>query len=342
MDNAGLPVCSKTHRQSEGIFKMKRAVVLHGNGKIGGYLIPMLVEKGYEVVNISRSGKPSSYVQSPAWGDVRQVIMDRAEETLRGTFAPSVAALKPDILIDIRSFTIDDVQPLAETLNGKIEHMLVTGTDWVHGRSQFSNCTETQARNCEEFGPYGYGKHLMSQYLLEQHKKTGFPVTIFHPGHLTMKNHFITNPQGNQNTEIFARIKRGEEISLPNLGYETLHHVHTYDVASAYMAALETGAPSFGEEFHVVSPQAISMRFYAEEVYRWFGHEPNIRYVPFDQWMLEERNEVHAKRTEDHVLHSLSCSIEKARQILHWEPKYTSLQALHEVIMGWLNEEGMI
>lgn len=321
---------------------MRRAIVLHGNGKIGGYLIPMLVERGYEVVNISRSGKPSGYVQSSAWDKVHQVIMDRAEETRQGTFGSSVASLKPDILIDIRSFTVEDVEPLVKSLDGKIQHMLVTGTDWVHGRSQFAGCTEDQARDCGEFGPYGYGKHLMSRYLVERHQKTGFPVTVFHPGHLTMRNHLVTNPQGNQNHEIFAKIKRGEEISLPNLGYETLHHVHTADVARAYMAALETGAPSFGQEFHVVSPQALSMRFYGEEVYRWFGHEPNIRYVPLAQWMREQDNEIHAKRTEDHVLHSLSCSIEKARRILHWEPEYTSLEALREVIMDWLDRDGLI
>lgn len=321
---------------------MKTAVVLHGNGKIGGYLIPMLVQKGYEVVNVSRSGKPSQYVEDPAWDKVYQVIMDRAAETAAGTFGDSIAALKPDVLVDIRSFTTDDVKPLVEALDGKVEHMLITGTDWIHGRSQFPNCTEEQARNSEEFGPYGYGKHLMSRYLIDQHSKTGLPVTILHPGHLTMKNHLITNPQGNQNHAIFGKIKRGEEISLPNLGYETLHHVHTRDVARAYIAALETGAPSFGQEFHVVSPQAITMRHYAEEVYRWFGHEPNIRYIPFEQWMAEQDNEVHAKRTEDHVLHSLSCSIEKARRILGWEPEYTSLEALYEVVIDWLDHDGLI
>lgn len=321
---------------------MSTAVVLHGNGRIGGYLVPMLVERGYEVVNISRSGKPSPYVENPCWEQVHQVVMDRAAEMTAGTFGETIASLKPDVLVDVRSFTVEDVKPLAQALRGKVRHMLITGTDWVHGRSQFAGCTEDQARDCEEFGPYGYQKHLMSRYLIEQYQKNELPVTIFHPGHLTMKNHLVTNPQGNQNHEVFAKIKRGEEITLPNLGYEMLHHVHTSDVARAYIAALEIGAPSFGQEFHVTSPQAISMRFYAEEVYRWFGHTPNIRYVPFPQWMEEEPNQIHAKRTEDHLLHSLSCSIEKARKILGWEPQYTSLEALYEVVMGWLNHDGLI
>jgi nucleoside-diphosphate-sugar epimerase len=301
-----------------------------------------LVEKGYDVVNVSRSGQPSKYLEHPAWKKVHQVLMDREAETKAGTFGDSIATLRPDILIDIRSFSLDDVKPLVEALNGKIEHMLITGTDWIHGRSQFSACTEEQARNSEEFGPYGYGKHLMSLYLLEQYRKTGLPVTILHPGHLTMKNHLITNPQGNQNHELFAQIKRGEEITLPNMGNEFLHHVHISDVALAYIAAIETGAPSYGQEFHTVSPQAITMRFYAEGVFKWFGREPRIKYLPLDQWMATQENEIHAKRTEDHVLHSLSCSIEKAKRILHWEPNYTSLEALHEVVIDWLDKDSLI
>lgn len=85
---------------------MKTVVILHGNGKIGGCLVPLLVESGYAVVNISRSGRPSKYVDSPAWAEVHQVIMDRAAETAAGTFGESVAALKPDILIDILLFYV--------------------------------------------------------------------------------------------------------------------------------------------------------------------------------------------------------------------------------------------
>lgn len=321
---------------------MKRVVVLHGNGRIGSFLIPLLVREGFEVLNVSRSGKPSKFLEDPSWNKVNHVLLDREATTRDGTFGKRIAELHPDILIDIRSFTTNQVKPLVESLAGKIEHMIFTGTDWIHGKPEFSCCTEEQSRDCACFGPYGYEKLLMTEYLLREYDRTGLPVTVLHPGHLTQKNHLVTNPQGNQNHEVFSRIKRGETIMLPGDGNTYLHHVHTADVAEAFMCAIRTGTPAFGKEFHVVSPQAITMRYYAEQVYHWFGREPQIEYRPLEEWMRAEPNEVHAKRTEDHVLHSLSCSIEKARKILGWEPRYTSLDALHEVIVGWLDAEKLI
>jgi nucleoside-diphosphate-sugar epimerase len=53
-----------------------RIVVIGGSGHIGTFLVPRLVRAGHEVVNISR-GQRSSYVEDPAWQEVRHVSADR-------------------------------------------------------------------------------------------------------------------------------------------------------------------------------------------------------------------------------------------------------------------------
>ncbi len=45
--------------------------------------------------------------------------------------------------------------------------------------------------------------------------------------------------------------------------------------------------------------------------------------------------------TEDHIRHSPHCSIEKARRLLGYEPRYTPLQAVEESV-AWLLERGVI
>jgi uncharacterized protein YbjT (DUF2867 family) len=47
-----------------------RVVVIGGSGHIGTYLIPMLVEKGHAVTNISR-GKSQPYLPHKAWDSVQ-------------------------------------------------------------------------------------------------------------------------------------------------------------------------------------------------------------------------------------------------------------------------------
>jgi hypothetical protein len=94
------------------------------------------------------------------------------------------------------------------------------------------------------------------------------------------------NPLGNFNTGVFSLIARGGELVLPNLGLEMLHHVHAYDVAQWIICAIEHRVASIGEVFNTVSSQALTMRSYAEAMYRWFEREPRLSFAPFDQWKL--------------------------------------------------------
>jgi nucleoside-diphosphate-sugar epimerase len=91
-----------------------------------------------------------------------------------------------------------------------------------------------------------------------------------------------------------------------------------------------------GESFHVVSPAALTLRGYAERMAAWFGREPNLRFMPFDRWKktVEKRD---AELTWDHIAHSPCCSIEKARRLIGYEPRYSSLQAVQEAVSRLLS-----
>jgi nucleoside-diphosphate-sugar epimerase len=146
------------------------------------------------------------------------------------------------------------------------------------------------------------------------------------------------NPAGNLSVEVFRKLAKGEELLLPNLGMETLHHVHADDVAQGFMQALTHRKQSIGESFHIVSPKAITMRGYATAMAEWFGQQALLKFVPWQEWQKTVSVE-DARITWDHLLHSPSGSIEKARQLLHYQPGYTSLQAVQESVK-WLIDNG--
>ena len=132
---------------------------------------------------------------------------------------------------------------------------------------------------------------------------------------------------------------RGDrKLLLPNLGMETLHHVHADDVAQAFMQAITHWSAAVGESFHVVSPAAVTLRGYAEMTASWFGQDAKLRFLPWDEWKAEQRDEF-ANATWDHIAHSPNCSIEKARRMINYQPRYTSFQAVYESLM-WLIDTG--
>ncbi len=171
-------------------------------------------------------------------------------------------------------FTLDSARQLVEALRGTVQHFLHCGTIWVHGPSAVVPTTEDQPRT--PFGEYGIQKAAIEAYLLDEARRTGFPATVLHPGHIVGPGWAPLNPAGHFNPAVFTQLAAGEELALPNLGLETVHHVHADDVAQAFERALANWGAAVGESFHVVSPAALTLRGYAEAVAAWFGQPARL------------------------------------------------------------------
>lgn len=315
-----------------------KVVIIGGSGHVGTYLVPHLVEAGYEVVNLSR-GQRGPYQPHAAWQDVQQVQVDRVEEEKTGRFGPRVRDLGPDMVIDMICFTPQSGQHLVEALRGRVQQFLSCGTIWVHGPSVQVPTTEEQPRR--PFGEYGIQKAALEAYLLKEARQNGFPATVLHPGHIVGPGWVPLNPAGHFNPQVFAQLARGDELVLPNLGLETVHHVHAEDVAQAFMGAIANRSVAVGESFHVVSAGALSLRGYAERVAAWFGQPPNLRFAPWEEWRQTVSAE-EAQATWDHIAHSPNCSIAKARRYLGYQPRYTSLQAVYEAVTWLMENEALL
>jgi nucleoside-diphosphate-sugar epimerase len=305
-----------------------RVVIIGGTGHVGTYLVPRLVLAGHEVICVSRK-KREPYTPHHAWNSVSQVFIDREEADMSGTFGKQIHELKPQAVIDMICFTPESARHLAEALDGHIVHFLHCGTIWVHGHSEQVPTTETMARR--PFGDYGVKKAAIEDYLLTKHRETGFPVSIIHPGHIVGPGWRPLNPAGHFNPEVFRTLAEGKELLLPNLGMETVHHVHADDLAQAFMKALENRNRAVGEAFHIVSEQALTLRGYAEAMAAWYGKEAHLRFLSWEKWK-ESVTPIEADATWDHIAHSPNCSIEKAKRLLGYLPRYNSLQAVQEAV----------
>ena len=307
---------------------MARIVIIGGSGHVGTYLVPALVERGHEVVNVSR-GTAAPYRPHPAWKAVEQVLVDRRAEEAEGKFGSRIAALDADIVIDMISFELEGTQQLVEALHGNVGHYLFCSSIWVYGHQLSVPCTEVDRPNAID--TYGINKAKIEAWLLHQTRRNGFPATSFRPGHIVGEGWVPINPQANRNPDVFSLIARGDELVLPNLGLEMLHHVHADDVAEWIICAIENRAASVGEVFNTVSAQALTLRGYAEAMYRWFGREPRLSFAPFDQWRLglEKKD---ADTSWGHIMRSSCVSIEKSRQRLGYSPRFSSLEAIQQSV----------
>src|ERR1700691_1083672 len=131
----------------------------------------------------------------------------------------------------------------------------------------------------------------------------------------------------------------GRPLAPPASGLGVLHHVHADDVAQAFERAL-TRPAAIGASFHVVSEQAMTLRGLAVGVAQWFGREPALDFVDWDEFGRRVGPE-HAETTREHTFRGITASIDRARQVLGYAPRYSTLEALTEA-RAWLPATGQV
>ena len=317
---------------------MSRIVIIGATGHVGSYLVPRLVRAGHDVVAVSR-GIRSPYRSDAAWHDVTQIELDRAAGDADGTFAGAIADLGADVVVDLVCFTPESAGQLVEALRGRVELLVSCGTIWVHGHGVAVPTRESDERR--PFGDYGVGKAAIEALLRdESNRNGGLASTVLHPGHITGPGWPMVNAAGNFDLAVWEALAAGSELTLPNLGLETVHHVHADDVAQCFERAIARQAIAAGNSYHVVSERAMTLRGIAETAAGWFGQEARLSYRPFEEF-LAGLTEEHAAATRDHVSRSPAMSISAAVADLGYAPQYTSAQAIADGLR-WLIDEGRV
>ena len=312
--------------------------MIGATGHVGGYLVPRLVLAGHDVVAVSR-GASAPYREHAAWASVERVQLDREAGDADGSFGRAIAELRADVVVDLICFTPASALSLVEALRGSGTVLLHCGTIWVHGPSVEVPVTEEARRT--PVGEYGTQKAEIERLLLaESRRPGGVPSAVLHPGHITGPGWPMINAVGNLDLDVWEALAAGREVVMPGLGLETVHHVHADDVAQAFQRAVERPAQAVGESFHVVSERAVTLRGLAEQVARTFGHEAHLTIASFEDFRAQ-RSPESADASWEHLSRSHSMSIDKARRLLGYAPRYTSVEAIVEGL-EWLRADGQL
>jgi nucleoside-diphosphate-sugar epimerase len=313
-----------------------RIVVIGGSGHIGTFLVPRLVRAGHEVVNISR-GQRSSYLDDPAWQQVRHVAADREAEDREGTFPDRVADLQPDVVVDLICFTLDSATAMVERLRGHSGHLLHCGSIWRAGPSVRVPITEDDG--APPIGEYGIAKAAIARMLEEETRSGGLATTSLHPGHIVGPGWHPIGPLGNLDPAAWRTLSAGQPLDVPGIGAEFMHHVHADDVAQAFEAAIEHRVAAAGEAFSVVAPSALNVRGYAEIAAAWFGQSAVLHSVTWEEFRANDGEA--AQTSWEHLVRNHYFSIDKARALLGYAPQYEPEDAVLESVR-WLIGHGQL
>ncbi|MFP3580060.1 NAD(P)-dependent oxidoreductase [Arthrobacter sp. SIMBA_036] len=310
-----------------------KIVVVGGSGHIGSFLVPRLVRAGHEVTNLSR-GSTSPYTDAPVWRQVRQIPLDRAQEDRDGTFGDRVAELQPDVVVDLVCFTLQSATMLVNRLRGDVGHLLHCGSIWRYGASLKLPIAEAADSAAEPHDEYGIQKRAIAQMLKQETASGGLVTTSLHPGHIVGPGWQPIGPLGNLDPSVWLTISAGSPLQVPGSGVELMHHVHADDVAQAFEKAIGKAEAAAGEDFNIVAPTALTVRGYVGIAASWFGQTPQLAPVSWDEFR-EQTTPEFADSSWAHLSRNHYLTIEKAKTLLGYEPRYQPEEAVHESVR-WL------
>lgn len=313
-----------------------RILVIGGTGHIGSFLVPDLVRAGHQVTVISRGARSPYALDHPghgeAWEHVERLTCDRGAAEADGSFGPLVASARPEAVVDLTCFTLDQARHLASHLDG--QHLVHTGSVWAYGRSTTVPTTEASPK--APFGEYGIAKAALEDFWLREQDRV--PATVVHPGHLSGPGWPAINPAGNLDPGVLRRLRADGSCLLPDDGMGLLQHVHAADVAAVHQRAIEEPDAAAGEAFNAVATSSLTLRGCAELLARHFGHEPHLEFLPWREW-AGTVGEENAALTADHVSRSPHHSMAKAHDLLGFAPSYSIQETVIEAAQ-WQVEHG--
>jgi nucleoside-diphosphate-sugar epimerase len=312
-----------------------RIVVIGGSGHVGSFLVPRLVRAGHEVVNLTR-GARAPYVADDAWSAVEQISVDRAAEDAAGSFGRRVAALGAEVVVDMICFTPKSAAALVEALRGRSGHLIHCGSIWRYGASVKQPMREDDTS--PPFGEYGIDKAAVAELLAAETRSGGLVTTVLQPGHISGPGWPPIGPLGNLDPAVWHALSAGQEIAVPGLGTELMHHVHADDVAQAFQLAVERRDAAAGESFNVVAPSALTARGFLAIAADWFGQTARTRSVSWAEFRSGTTAEF-ADSSWQHLSRSQFASIEKARTLLGYAPAFEPEAAVLDGIRWLINHD---
>lgn len=268
-------------------------------------------------------GQTRPYPENPLWERVEWIRGKREEEEKTGSFAERLRLLQPDIIVDLIAFEPESAKVLVETLSGSETHLLMCTTAWVYGKTRTVPTHEGAPRFPEN--DYARKKVQIEDILFAA--QTRVQVTIIRPTHITGPGKSFVTPFGDHDVGTLQRIIDGEEIILLDGGFSTLHHVHPQDVAELFFMALENPKKSVGESFNSGGRYAMTFFGLAELLFGLVGKPMRVRLM-----LLEEYSNQfgYPEEAAMHVRQGCCVSMEKAKEILGFTPRYTPEGAVME------------
>ena len=253
-----------------------KILLIGGTGTISSAISDLLAREGHDLYLLNRGNRRD---RIPEKAHLLQGNMDNEQEIsslLEGQYFDCVG--------EFIGFVPEQVQRDVRLFTGKCgQYIYISSASAYHKPVRDFRITEgTTLAN--PYWLYSRNKILCEEYLLNQHRKNGFPVTIVRPSHTYDNRSMPVAIHGaNGSWQVLKRILDGKPVLIPGDGSSLWTLTYNEDFAKAYVGLI--GNPhTIGEAFQITSDETLTWMQIHETIARLLG-KPLVPYTVSSEFL---------------------------------------------------------
>ena len=304
-----------------------KILVIGGTGHMGSYLVDKLVANGHDVYVGSR-------------GETYQRKDIRFEKvhfiTLNSKSKEEVRALREynfDVVVDFPGTAYN----VWCELKDNISHLVACGSLWMMGYPHSIPTPEIpQGEIMSPAHRVRYGEFLE---ILKEMKDAKAVFSAVLPPNVCGPGKVPIDQLGGRSVICHRALANGDKVYLPSGPEALIAPCDAEDIASLFALIIENRKASSGEMFNAgAKGSALTVSELIKTYGKLYGAEIPIEYVPFEEYKEKINTDINGWW---HLYSHMCPDITKAKNLLGYEPKYTSEESMERAVR-WLRENKLV
>ncbi len=227
-----------------------RALFIGGTGTISTAVSKICAEHDWEIFLLNRGTRSDAV---PDGAKVLQADIDDEEKV-----ADLIRGMKLDVIADFICYTPSHVKRDIRLFTGKTRQFIFISSASAYQKplAHFKITEGTPLAN--PFAEYSNNKIACELDLMEEYRKTGFPVTLVRPSYTYDERKVPMSVHGRKGTwQVLDRIRRDKPVLVHGDGSSLWTMTHSSDFARAFLGIMGNEA-AIGEAVNITSDESLT------------------------------------------------------------------------------------
>lgn len=227
-----------------------KILLIGGTGTISMAVTRRLAAQGHEVFLLNRGTRSAGLPESVTV--LRDDISNEAET------AKLLDGMQFDAVGEFIGFTPDQVQRDVRLFFGKTRQYLYISSASAYQKPLSESVITESTPLCNPYWQYSRDKIACEEYLMQQYRENGFPVTIIRPSHTYDERSVPLGVHGkNGSWQVVRRIMEGKPVIIHGDGTSLWTITHNSDFAKGY-CGLVGNIHAIGQAYHITSDERVT------------------------------------------------------------------------------------